>query len=315
MPFFSELVGDDPVEVEIPEGLVLHLLQACVDLKTESYGEVVSLYVGTPNEDDDGAVLCHLKAGQVYQSPLTHEFRNEDSPVSVWTNGGAIHLTGKWEQYDEVEGMCGFNDDEEATDDSEDDGEDAECPDLVPVPKVEVEPESRTNKRKHEDSENTQPVESSENKPAAATKVESKKDKKAKKEKKNSTGDADEEVPIVVANKPVDDNTKLRKKWNVKPQNEEGVLVPEPKQLTKSSGVKITDYVIGAGKEPKLGSKVQITYEGMFPDGKMFDSNLKRTKPFTFRKGNGDVVRGMDLGLEGMRVGGSREIVIPGPLG
>lgn len=125
-----------------------------------------------------------------------------------------------------------------------------------------------------------------------------------------------EDLPPVVVTAGLDMESKVtRKKWNVKPQNDEGVLVPNPKQLKKSSGILITDYVIGNGIEPKLGSKVQITYEGCFPDGKIFDANLKRKKPLVFRKGMAEVVRGLDLGLEGVRIGGSREIVIPPDLG
>ena len=77
----------------------------------------------------------------------------------------------------------------------------------------------------------------------------------------------------------------------------------------------ITDYVIGKGIEPKSGAKVKITYDGMYPDGRVFDSNQFRSKPFQFRKGTQQVIRGLDLGLEGLRVGGSREIVIPSELG
>jgi len=105
------------------------------------------------------------------------------------------------------------------------------------------------------------------------------------------------------------------KRWKVKPQNDEGILVPEPRTLRKPSGVTITDYVVGLGGEPKLGSKIKIIYEGMFPDGTIFDANLKRTKPLVFRKGTGQVIRGLDLGLEGMQVGGSREVDIPSELG
>ena len=106
-----------------------------------------------------------------------------------------------------------------------------------------------------------------------------------------------------------------RKSWKVKPNSDEGVLVPCPKVMKKSSGISITDYILGNGVEPKLGSKVHITYEGSYPDGTIFDARLKQKQPFTFRKGTAQVIRGLDLGIEGMRVGGSREILIPPSLG
>jgi FKBP-type peptidyl-prolyl cis-trans isomerase len=53
----------------------------------------------------------------------------------------------------------------------------------------------------------------------------------------------------------------------------------------------------------------------MFPNGRVFDKNEKISAPFTFRLGAGEVVRGLEQGLDGMLVGGCREIVIPPGLG
>eukprot|EP00597_Dinobryon_sp_UTEXLB2267_P016660 CAMPEP_0201097182 /NCGR_PEP_ID=MMETSP0812-20130820/6243_1 /ASSEMBLY_ACC=CAM_ASM_000668 /TAXON_ID=98059 /ORGANISM="Dinobryon sp., Strain UTEXLB2267" /LENGTH=140 /DNA_ID=CAMNT_0047351941 /DNA_START=1 /DNA_END=424 /DNA_ORIENTATION=- len=98
-------------------------------------------------------------------------------------------------------------------------------------------------------------------------------------------------------------SSKNMKYWKVKPQSNEGTLVCEAKKLRKSSGITITDFVIGNGSEPKLGSSIMIVYEGMFPDGTVFDSNMKTSKPFTFRKGLREVIKGLDLGIVGMAVG------------
>jgi FKBP-type peptidyl-prolyl cis-trans isomerase len=72
---------------------------------------------------------------------------------------------------------------------------------------------------------------------------------------------------------------------------------------------------IGKGDPTKPGRVVKITYEGMFPDGRVFDKNQSTKHPFSFRLGAGEVVRGMDTGVEGMRVGGCRELIIPPELG
>ena len=72
---------------------------------------------------------------------------------------------------------------------------------------------------------------------------------------------------------------------------------------------------IGTGEPTKSGRVVKITYEGMFPDGRIFDKNLSTKAPFSFRLGAGSVVRGMDTGVAGMRVGGFRELIIPSELG
>lgn len=95
---------------------------------------------------------------------------------------------------------------------------------------------------------------------------------------------------IVTVSKPPEDDSASRKKWKIKPQNDESVSVPKPKQRTLSSGVLVTDHVIGKGPGPRLGSIVSITYDGLFPDGQIFDSNQRRSQPLKFRLGAGQVL-------------------------
>lgn len=122
------------------------------------------------------------------------------------------------------------------------------------------------------------------------------------------------EVPIVIAQPPVDAGK--RKRWKVVLEDDQtGLLVPTPKQVTKATGVLITDYIVGKGAIPKLGARLRVIYEAMFPSGHIFDRHLTRKKPFIFRLGTNQVIRGLDHGLEGMRIGGAREIVIPPALG
>jgi FKBP-type peptidyl-prolyl cis-trans isomerase len=61
----------------------------------------------------------------------------------------------------------------------------------------------------------------------------------------------------------------------------------------------------------KKGSRVMLRYTGMLPSGKVFDSNMPRGTPLSFNCGSGDVIRGMDMGVIGMRKGGRRRIIIP----
>lgn len=107
----------------------------------------------------------------------------------------------------------------------------------------------------------------------------------------------------------------IKKFWKVKPQNGEGVLVNKVKPVFRLENLKVADYVIGNGDIPAPGSTVKITYTGLLPDGTVFDARMKRLQPFVFRKGVNQVVKGLDLGLEGMKVGGSREITVPPELG
>ncbi|KAJ1394484.1 FKBP-type peptidyl-prolyl cis-trans isomerases 1, partial [Ochromonadaceae sp. CCMP2298] len=81
------------------------------------------------------------------------------------------------------------------------------------------------------------------------------------------------------------------------------------------SGVLITDHVVGSGALPIPGATVKLVYTGMLSDGTVVLSHQKRTQPMVFRKGVNQVVKGLDQGLDTMRVGGSREITVPSALG
>ena len=75
------------------------------------------------------------------------------------------------------------------------------------------------------------------------------------------------------------------------------------------------DLVEGQGAQAVLHSTVKVHYTGWLMDGTKFDSSLDRGEPFEFQIGAGQVIRGWDMGVDGMRVGGKRELVIPPELG
>lgn len=83
------------------------------------------------------------------------------------------------------------------------------------------------------------------------------------------------------------------------------------KERRLRGGIMVKDLVVGTGALVKAGRKIGINYVGSFPDGKTFDKNMNKKSPLEFRQGTGQVVRGLEKGLEGMRVGGEREITIP----
>ena len=82
--------------------------------------------------------------------------------------------------------------------------------------------------------------------------------------------------------------------------------------------LKYTDKVIGTGAQAVKGAEVVVHYSGWIykngAKGKMFDTSL-RGKPFSFQLGTNDIIEGWNRGIEGMRVGGKRELVIPPNLG
>jgi peptidylprolyl isomerase len=68
----------------------------------------------------------------------------------------------------------------------------------------------------------------------------------------------------------------------------------------------------GSGAEAKSGDEVTVQYVGVnYKNGKEFDSSWSRNEPFSFTLGAGEVIPGWDQGVEGMKVGGRRELIIP----
>ncbi|KAI4260588.1 MAG: hypothetical protein L6R42_003988 [Xanthoria sp. 1 TBL-2021] len=82
---------------------------------------------------------------------------------------------------------------------------------------------------------------------------------------------------------------------------------------TLQGGVKIDDKKLGKGPACKKGNKIGMRYIGKLQDGKIFDAN-KSGSPFTFTLGTGEVIKGWDIGVAGMSVGGERRIDIPASL-
>ena len=108
-----------------------------------------------------------------------------------------------------------------------------------------------------------------------------------------------------------DEKKKSKKKKKGKDKEE----VPT-KSLTRErrieGGVVVQDVIIGVGQAVKPGRKVSINYEGsLASDGSVFDKNKSKSSPLSFRPGTGEVIKGLDKGMEGMKVGGERIITIP----
>jgi len=98
-------------------------------------------------------------------------------------------------------------------------------------------------------------------------------------------------------------------KKKTKPQVKAGQGAP-PKELV------INDLEEGTGAAAKAGFEVTVQYVGVnYKSGKEFDASWDRGEPFTFALGSGTVIPGWEEGIEGMKVGGRRELIIPPELG
>jgi peptidylprolyl isomerase len=98
-----------------------------------------------------------------------------------------------------------------------------------------------------------------------------------------------------------------------------GALSKEP-TVTPPSGppptkLETKELIVGTGPEAKAGDSVTVNYVGvLYKNGKKFNASWETGKPFTFTLGKGEVIKGWDQGIVGMKVGGRRELIIPAPL-
>ncbi len=84
--------------------------------------------------------------------------------------------------------------------------------------------------------------------------------------------------------------------------------------ITTTTGLQYQDVVIGTGRFPVPGKRVAVYYKGTFKDGTVFDSRLAPANAFIFTIGLGQVIKGWDEGVAGMREGGKRKLFVPSDL-
>jgi FKBP-type peptidyl-prolyl cis-trans isomerase len=89
--------------------------------------------------------------------------------------------------------------------------------------------------------------------------------------------------------------------------------IPQPGQSVTE--LKIEDVEVGTGSEVLAGKAVTVHYTGWLTNGTKFDSSKDRGQPFTFKLGAGQVIKGWEQGVAGMKVGGKRKLTIPPSLG
>ena len=96
-------------------------------------------------------------------------------------------------------------------------------------------------------------------------------------------------------------------------------IAQQGNSMTTASGLTIADTQVGSGKEATPGKQCVMHYTGWLYNngtkGEKFDSSLDRGEPFEFGLGQGQVIKGWDEGVAGMKVGGKRTLIIPPALG
>lgn len=90
---------------------------------------------------------------------------------------------------------------------------------------------------------------------------------------------------------------------------------PASTPIQMENGLKIQDLKIGTGQEAKAGDTITVNYVGALENGTVFDASEKHGGPATFQIGVGQLIKGWDIGIPGMKIGGKRKLIVPPSLG
>ncbi|KAH6689049.1 FKBP-type peptidyl-prolyl cis-trans isomerase [Plectosphaerella plurivora] len=267
-------------------------------------------------EDLEQFVICTLDTERTYQQPIDIHV-GENERVFFLVNGThAVHLTGNYVIDDEEEeGDSDDEDDEEDmydldgellggdSDSEEDDLDDLENPRVMEVDSEEEAPKLVAKKGK-----NKRAAEEAEGLDDLITK-DDKASKKAAKKTKNNKGEA-----VAIDEKADAKKVQFAKNLEQGPTGSAAKAKQAGKGGVKVvNGVTIDDRKIGEGRVVKNGDNVGVRYIGKLENGKVFDAN-KKGKPFSFKAGKGQVIKGWDIGILGMAIGGERRMTIPAHL-
>lgn len=226
----------------------------------------------------------------------------------------SVFLTGNYVEpaHDHEHGEEGESDEEYSEDeyDSEDDLDDMEDPRITEITEEEdeapklVESKKGKNKRAADESLDNLITES---KAEPTEKLSKKQAKKAK-----TAAAAEEEAPSSAKS---DKKVQFAKNLEQGPTPTKAAPAAEKPKAAAGprvvNGVTIDDKKAGTGPAAKNGDRVGMRYIGKLQkNNKVFDSN-KKGKPFTFKLGSGEVIKGWDIGVAGMAVGAERRITIP----
>ncbi len=111
------------------------------------------------------------------------------------------------------------------------------------------------------------------------------------------------------------DSKKIESTESAAEQNQSAEILDKQPQFEVGDELRAEILKEGTGEEAKSGDKVSVHYVGVLEDRTKFDSSLDRGQPFLFTLGTGQVIRGWDLGVVGMKVGEVRRLYIPSEFG
>ena len=270
-------------------------------------------------------VIASLRLGAKEQTSLDLVFEPE-VPIVLSTSGPSkVNLVGFYitsfdhdDEEDDFDDEEEFEEEEDEDEDDEDDEEDANLKALLRDEELDDDEEDFDPNEDEKANKEERMRDIIDDK---IFKTELKAEKRQLKEKKEEEEEEEEEAPA----KPSKKVQKVEKKAE-KPQK--AAKEPEKKQQQQqqqkkstgyepqkfSNGLIVQDIVVGKGAKPVRGHMIVMNYVGRLKNGKVFDSSSK-ANPFKFKFGVGQVIKGWDIGINGMQVGGKRKLTIPPSLG
>jgi len=303
-----KLSPNEPTEIDQPAipGYIVHVTNACFGPTVNKQSRTVVMVNSSPDSSDDTneAPICVLRQGHQENQPLDLLFNESATMTLKGQKVSTVFLTGYIQPpvtADDLDPMMEDMDEEEleaalkaqarqqqALDDEDEDEEEEEPQLMDEEEEAEAQPPAKKQKT---------------NKGAKATKNGAA--AKMEERKRKSPQQKPVETPQEKSGDDDDKKTEETKKTKGKKQ--------QKKMQTMKGGIKYRDMKIGDGKAVAKGDTLSVFYVGQTDDKKVFDKAISGTG-FEFEFGAGDVIKGWDLGLKGMKVGGKRKLIIPSKL-
>jgi len=297
-----------------------HLSKASLDISTTDNEPVQVMYT----HDNNSYLLCTLQKGKFLDCSLDLNFQEGDNLCFSTKGNGIVHLTGYLIPDDDD-----FGDFEDAMDDESIDEEAiSDLREKLDAGKKKKDPKASKKQVPVEESEEEEDDDSdAELDQTAENDEESGEEEEDDEEEEDEDEEEDSDEEQVVAPPAKQQKLDPHAKQNGKKQNglenggkKEDKKDKKQKQKEKGQegkiqklqgGLLVQDLKVGTGAEAKPGKKVQVYYEGRLKtNNKVFDAT--KTGPgFKFSLGKGEVIKGWDLGIAGLKVGGKRRLICP----
>ncbi|KAL1889339.1 peptidylprolyl isomerase fpr3 [Ceratocystis pirilliformis] len=271
-----------------------------------------------PENEPEEFVICTLDTQRNFQQPIDIHISEGETVFFVVSGTHNVYLTGNYvipPEDDEDCDSCDEDEDyelpEDMEEDSEEESEEDELDDLANPRITEIESEDEAPKLVETSTKKGKKRAAEENLDEMI-----KTDDKTKKQKNNQGKSVAAAEPkkgdkkVQFAKQLEQGPTPSEKKVDAKPAAPVKAAAPTKRVV---QGVTIDDRKVGTGRAAKKGDTVGMRYIGKLDNGKVFDAN-KKGKPFYFKLGKGEVIKGWDIGVSGMAIGGERRLTIPASL-